>query len=107
MPTPKKPREQESAQTAKPVAPEPHRHKFIWNWRMIVLGLLLNIATLVLVVYTVSLLHDYRQCTQDYSSSVTSKALRESAAEPTTVPTNANLNTNATSTTNASVPVEY
>ena len=39
-----------------------HHRKFIWNWRMLVLGLLLNAATLGLVLYTVSLLNEYRRC---------------------------------------------
>ena len=48
-----------------------HHHKFVWNWRMLILGILLNIATLSLVVYTVSLLNDYRQCTQGYLDATT------------------------------------
>jgi hypothetical protein len=72
---------------------DPHHHKFLWNWRMLVLGILLNAATLSLVVYTVSLLQDYRECTQQYLDLVNSEVPAVETDE-SLLDENLNLNSN-------------
>lgn len=78
-----------------PPVPEPHHHKFVWNWRMLILGILLNIAILSLVVYTVSLLNDYRQCTQGYLDAATKGGSFLTNTQPARDGSGSILNTNS------------
>lgn len=61
---------------------------------MLMLGVLLNVATLSLVLYTVSLLHDYRQ----YTEAVTAVT---PAKQRSTTPSAVDANTNQSAPVNA------
>lgn len=111
MANPKKGNKKEQESIQKPPAADPHHHKFMWNWRMLVLGILLNIATLSLVVYTVSLLKDYRECTQGYSNLLQESirtvdeedgdALEEDESEWIDEETDSSVNTNSSVNVNS------
>lgn len=63
-----------------------HHKKFVWNWRMLILGLILNLMTFGLVAYTVSLLNEYRSCTQtldELTRNLTAQQRKTDEAVPT------------------------
>ncbi len=66
---------------------------------MLLLGLLLNAATIALVLYTFGLLNDYRECTNNQALPVIPSG-RTNTNTSTNVNTNANTNAAVNASTN-------